>query len=36
MSRKYNRIIDDFVMETSIKNDKSRYYPGFSAHWGLS
>ena len=36
MSRKYNRIIDDTVMEVSIEksryNDKSRYYDGFSAN----
>ena len=40
MSGKYNRIIDDAVIEVSIKkshyNDKSHYYNGFSADRGLS
>ena len=40
MSRNYNRIIDDAVMEVSIEkahyNDKSRYYDGFCADRGLS
>ena len=35
MCQKYNRIIDDPVMEVSIEeshyNDKSHYYDGFSA-----
>ena len=35
MSQKYNRIIDDAVMEASIEKSryrlKSRYYDGFSA-----
>ena len=40
MSRKWNRIIDDVVMEVSIEkspsHNKFRYYDGFSAEWGLS
>ena len=40
MSRKYNRPIDDAVMEVSIEkspyNNKSPYYDGFSADQGLS
>ena len=40
MSRKYNGIIYDFLMEASIEksryNDKSRCYTGFNADCGLS
>ena len=40
MSRKYNRIIDDAVMEVSIEkshyNDEYRYYDAFSTDRGLS
>ena len=40
MSQKYNRIINDAVMEVSIKNphynDRSRYYDAFSAELWLS
>ena len=39
MSQKYNRIIDDAVMEVSIEksryNAKSHYCNGFSADRGL-
>ena len=39
-SWKHNRMLDHSVMEISIEkshyNDKSRYYDGFSADWGLS
>ena len=39
MSWKYNGIIDDAEIEVSIEkfhyNDKSHYYDGFSAGWGL-
>ena len=40
MSQKYNRMNYDAVTEVSIEkshyNDKSGYYDGFSADWGLS
>ena len=35
MPRKYNRIIDDPVIEKPHYNNKSHYYDGFGADQGL-
>ena len=40
MSQKYDRIIDDSIIEVSMEKshyiDKSHYHDGFSVDWGLS